>query len=147
MKETGTLWNLNKLHRELSRKLFISWECLVTKWLSSSRLPTSRITMPGGSEPAGQKREGNGFAIEGQGQGCSSCCSGHALLSLSPGTLNTGNIQLSLRPGLTKSSWATAPCNWRDDVVGIRSKEKKKWKTQPEIKMVKIRRLSCVLIN
>lgn len=38
-----------------------------------AQLHMSRITTPGGPEPAGQEREGNGFAKEGQGQGCSSC--------------------------------------------------------------------------
>lgn len=47
---------------------------------------------------SGAEREGNGFAMEGQGQGCSSCCSGHVLLPPSPGTLNTGNTQLFLWP-------------------------------------------------
>lgn len=105
--------------------------------------PHEQITMPGGSEPAGQKREGNGrdrdraAAPAAQAMSCSHWAQGH----------KTRNIQLSPWPRLIKTSWAKASPNWRDDVAGIRLKGKKEEKTRIEIKMLKITRLSCVLIN
>lgn len=134
MKETGTLWNLNKLHRELSRKLFISWECSVTKGLSST---WAGLPRQGGQSQQGWK--GKGMALPRRDRDRAAAPVLRPCPALTEptdtehrenpaGTLNAGYIQLSLWPRSTKTSWAKALHKWRHDVVGIRLKERKKKK-------------------